>query len=480
MTATNKEKILARQPPNAWFTGLQRRTAALLVSHRRIALLAIVALVLAVETIEHLIIHRFGNTAHLWYDILVYMPLIPAGLWLLLSLLKSAATEREQAAVDNDMRVAFSQRLGDAGNWNDLVRQMVEFPHQLAPGARVTLFLYHDAMGRMEPEVSCQPDGTITFKPVTTINPDSLPVGSLPQLLIQSSSAAPFPRPEVYPPRAPLPPHRYDLPLVRSDEALGVLKLEYPPGRSAGKAEVSALKAVAPTMALALEVGLLQRLSAVQAAASEAQRQRIAQNLHDTLAQNINFLRLKLDQLIGENAIHEIGMVLQELEHMRATADEAYQQVRNTLDDLAPVQGEDPANILVKQAQTIAERAKFTLSSSQSGQAFNLPAATRQHILYVMREALHNVEKHAQATQVQLMILWLANELIIKVTDNGAGFDMHAIQPDGHYGLWIMQHRAQEVGGTLKIDTSPGNGTEVTLWIPRVFHHPVSKAYSPD
>ncbi len=122
-----------------------------------------------------------------------------------------------------------------------------------------------------------------------------------------------------------------------------MIKLEFPLGRSPDSDQVRALKSAAPVMALAIEVAMLQKMAAEQAAATAAQRQSIAQNLHNSLAQNVSYLRLKLDQLTGENAIHEIGAVLQELERMRASADEAYQQVRSTLDELNPDPGRGPA-----------------------------------------------------------------------------------------------------------------------------------------
>jgi signal transduction histidine kinase len=214
-------------------------------------------------------------------------------------------------------------------------------------------------------------------------------------------------------------------------------------------------------------VALLQKMAAEQAAASTAQRQQIAHNLHDTLAQNISYLRLKLDQLTGQNAIHEIGVVLQELERMRATANEAYQQVRSTLDELNPIQGEDLDSLVLKQAQTICTRAGIALRIGRIGAPYALPSGTRQQILYILREALANVEKHSSASEVLLQYIWLENELLIKITDNGVGFNPRIEPAEGHYGLWIMQHRAQELGGTIKITPAEEKGTEITLWVPR-------------
>lgn len=465
--ASQENIVPNRKPLAARLTGLQQRTADFLIRRRRVVLAAVMVFLLAVEAAEHLILMRFGEGWHILFDLLVYLAFLPAGLWLLLNLLEDSARERELAVVDSDLRMAFSQKLGEAASWEELLKRLIEYPHQIAPNALVTLYVFNPVTARMEPEVSCQRDGTITLKPPGSLNPDTLPVGSLPQLLLQNGGDFPFLNARHYPAPAQLPPHRYDLPVTRSDQVIGVFKLEYPLGSSPSQSEIRALKAVAPIMALALEVGLLENLSAEQAAASAAQRQQIAQTLHDTLAQNISYLRLKLDMLTGENAIHEIGVVLQELERMRAAADEAYQQVRSTLNDLIPVQGQDLASLLRLQAEAIAERSGLALEFNQTGTAFPLPAAVRQQVLYILREAFHNIEKHARASRVQLQMDWLEDELMIKLTDNGVGFDVHAVSSDGHFGLWIMQNRAQEIGGVLKIGPAGEQGTEVSLWLAR-------------
>jgi two-component system, NarL family, nitrate/nitrite sensor histidine kinase NarX len=257
-----------------------------------------------------------------------------------------------------------------------------------------------------------------------------------------------------------------ELPLTRNDLQVGMIQLDFPNGHRPRAVEIEALQNAAPLMALALEGALLQALAAEQAAESEMQRQQIAQNLHDSLAQNISYLRLKLDQLTGSNAVQEIGVVLQELERMRASADEAYQQVRNTLDELNPIQGKDLVNVINNQAKAIANRSNIRLSTSHLGVPCPLPPVTRQQILYIAREALHNIEKHANARQITVQFIWLETEMILKISDDGVGFNPPSDPEEGHYGLWIMQHRAGEINGKLKILPAEKQGTEVTLWVP--------------
>lgn len=453
--------------PSRYRMALSERARHLLSNRRWRILVLAIFLVIALTVAGHLVFYRLGEQAHILLDVILLMILTPLGLLTVSSLIEASLVERDRIAHANSLNLEFSQKLGSAASWDELVRRIVEYVHQVAPPASVTLFTYNPASLQMDPEAACKPDGVIVLKPPPSINPDTLPVGSLPQLLRQTGGDH-IPRSSIGAAPPPLPPNRFDLPITRSDQVLGVIKLEFPLGSAPTPAHVRALQAAEPVIALALEVAMLQKVAVEQAAASAAQRQQIAQNLHDTLAQNISYLRLKLDQFSGTNAIHEIGSVLQELERMRATADEAYQQVRSTLDELGPIQGEDLPSLIMKQARAISNRAGFALHTSQVGAPYNLPASARQQILYIVREALHNVEKHSHASQVNLQHIWLEKEFMLKINDNGIGFNPRSVSDEaGHYGLWIMQRRAREMGGTIKIVPMDGEGTEVTLWVPR-------------
>jgi signal transduction histidine kinase len=437
-------------PLSAWYTAFRARMMDLLVSHRQTIFLGLIVLIIIVGIVENMLVARYGISVHLLYDAIIFTMLIPIGLWLLLGLLAETETERKQAAQESSLSTEFSRKLGETHGWEELISLIVSYPQRITPIRNVVLFLLHPGSTHMEPAALCDQEGRVVIKPKISIHPDSLPVGSLSQLLLQNGAPA-----------------RYDLPLIRNDLQIGVIKLEFAADTTPAPADLRALKDMLPVIALALEVSMLQSLAAEQAAASQTQRQQIAQNLHDTLAQNISYLRLKLDQLTGLNAIHEIGVVLQELEKMRATADEAYQQVRNTLEELNPGMSDDLKELLTKQAWFIGQRAGFSLRTSQVGCPYPLSPAVRQQILYIVREALHNVEKHAHAAEVQIQFVWLEAELILKICDDGVGFSPLNIHSDGHYGLWIMEHRAQEIGGILKISPADQRGTEITLWVPR-------------
>lgn len=204
-----------------------------------------------------------------------------------------------------------------------------------------------------------------------------------------------------------------------------------------------------------------------QSAAAATDRKQVAQNLHDTLAQNISYLRIKLDQFSTSDAAQPRLISGKDLEQMQSAAEEAYRQMRVTLDELNPKPLQDITSMVTKQAAIAAKRGGFDVRTTQIGTPYPLPNPTCQQILYIIREALHNVEKHAHAGSVHVQLVWLEDELILKVTDDGTGIQPDDAHDENHYGLWIMRHRAAEIGGEVTIQPADEQGTEVTLWLPR-------------
>jgi signal transduction histidine kinase len=92
--------------------------------------------------------------------------------------------------------------------------------------------------------------------------------------------------------------------------------------------------------------------------------------------------------------------------------------------------------------------------------------AIKEAIYRVGQEALNNIAKHAAATAVVITLAASAGELVLRVRDDGRGFDAAGSFP-GHLGLRSMRERAAAVGGVIEISSAPGQGTEVTMRIPR-------------
>lgn len=211
-----------------------------------------------------------------------------------------------------------------------------------------------------------------------------------------------------------------------------------------------------------------------QEIALEKQRARIARDLHDSLGQSLGYLRLTLDTLTLENE-DNIGGNIGGLDivQMRDVANEAYELVRSMLAAARPANSTDLATVLLAQARSVGSRARFKVQLTSQGQAHSLSPIIQQQVLYILKEALNNIEKHAQAQNVNLTLVWADDKLTITLSDDGCGFDTNHSYPEGHYGLTIMQERAAEINGNLTIVSNLKTGTELTLQLP--IYYPVSQ-----
>ena len=89
-----------------------------------------------------------------------------------------------------------------------------------------------------------------------------------------------------------------------------------------------------------------------------------------------------------------------------------------------------------------------------------------EQVIHIVREALTNAVSHAHAANINLQFSQNDGGYILKIEDDGDGFDSSQPSPNGHFGLQIMKARAQRVGGLLTVHSTPGHGTRVTLSFP--------------
>ncbi len=198
----------------------------------------------------------------------------------------------------------------------------------------------------------------------------------------------------------------------------------------------------------------------------ERERARLARDLHDSLGHSLGYLHLKLDALAGARALSENLEVRRELAQMRDVTNEAYEVVRGMLAASLPHTSTDLATALLVQARSVGQRGKFKVQVTSEGQPRTLSPIVQQQLLYLFQEALVNVEKHAYARQVDINVEWGEDTLTISFSDDGKGFDPDDIRADGHFGLAIMQERAQEINGQLTLSSCPDSGTELVLRLP--------------
>ncbi len=212
-------------------------------------------------------------------------------------------------------------------------------------------------------------------------------------------------------------------------------------------------------------------IATIQAEATRAERKRISRELHDRLSQNLAFLHLKLDQLAGAEDIspENIETIQNDLEQMRQLAFQAYEEVRNTLDNLrqpipvAPI--DNLKNALLAEQSRFAGQSPTTITIHYPDDAPKVCPLIEHTILEVTGEALANIHKHAHAAHATVSLAFTAADIVLRITDDGAGFVPNAqtLPAERHYGLNIMQERVRQVGGTFDLHSAPGKGTEITV-----------------
>ena len=200
-------------------------------------------------------------------------------------------------------------------------------------------------------------------------------------------------------------------------------------------------------------------------AGAMAERQRLATEIHDTLAQGFSSI-LMLLQAADAQLERAPGGARAQLDLAAQTARENLAEARSLVSGLASAQLE--AGTLTDALRRVASRSGAELGIDASfelaGPDRALPAATEVVLLRTGQEALANVRKHASATTVAVRLCYATDLVRLEVTDDGVGFDPTAV--NGGYGLRGMRGRVAEAGGTVTVRSAPGEGTSVLVEVP--------------
>ncbi|WP_275555114.1 nitrate/nitrite two-component system sensor histidine kinase NarQ [Mixta sp. Marseille-Q2659] len=196
------------------------------------------------------------------------------------------------------------------------------------------------------------------------------------------------------------------------------------------------------------------------------ERATIARELHDSLAQALSFLRIQLT-LLKRTIDAEQQPAQQIVSDFDQALAEAYRQLRELLNtfrlsvDEAYLPAALQAMLTPLQQQTTAEIALHCSSGFDA-----LTAQQQVHVLQIVREAVLNAIRHANASLIEVSCTTLENgEYQIVISDDGCGLTT-VEEPAGHYGLTIMHERAQRLGGSLLMETTPSDGTRLRLRFP--------------
>ncbi|MCL2872081.1 MAG: histidine kinase [Betaproteobacteria bacterium] len=185
----------------------------------------------------------------------------------------------------------------------------------------------------------------------------------------------------------------------------------------------------------------------------------IARELHDSMAQSLSYLKLRLATLQMQPTLskEELHTALTE---MRNEVNAAYRKLRELLTTFR-LQLDQPGidAALRKTVEEFSLRLGFPIDGDIQLLTM-LPADKTIHLLHIAREAFYNIEKHSGATQASLKASHIGDEIVMDITDNGCGLPEDC-EKRSHYGLAIMRDRAQSLGGVFRISNKPEGGVEV-------------------
>ena len=197
----------------------------------------------------------------------------------------------------------------------------------------------------------------------------------------------------------------------------------------------------------------------VSGLAAAEERQRLARELHDAVNQTLWTAALTADSLLREAG--DDSALRPRLERLRQLTRGALAEMRTLVLELRPAElSEAPLHELLEGLVTALESRKF-LQVTVALDPVEFDSGTRLAFYRVAQEALGNIAKHTQATEVEIT-LTNGENIELRIQDNGGGFDPNAV-PAGHLGLIIMRERAEAVGAKLEINASPGRGTDLRL-----------------
>ncbi len=206
--------------------------------------------------------------------------------------------------------------------------------------------------------------------------------------------------------------------------------------------------------------------------AQEAERLRIAREIHDDVSPALLLLIQQIDTITGSSRLKSAETLDKKMESLRHQAIEALESARRIAQDLRPRILDDLG--LVPALEWLAENFfklyGFDCCVETKGKERLLSAEVQLLMFRIAQEALNNVRKHSGATRAQVVLEFFPYSITLSVTDNGQGFELPGRMGDmttsGKLGLAGMQERTQLIGGTICIESEPGKGTTVTVAAP--------------
>jgi PAS domain S-box-containing protein len=270
------------------------------------------------------------------------------------------------------------------------------------------------------------------------------------------------------------------VPLIVEGRVLGGLGLSFAEPQEFNATDRAFIMALAQQCAQALERARLyeveqqarleaetnqQRLALL---AEMRERNRLAQELHDTVAQALGYLNLKIGMTYTMLASDRVDAAKANLQELKQVISETYTDVREEIFNLRAklLSGLSFMEMLDRYIDKYRRFYNLDIQLAQEAEAtlFEFPAEVSSQLIRTIQEALINIRKHAHVETATIRLSQEDDHIQISIEDKGQGFDpSQAAEKTSSFGLQIMRERVESVGGSLKINTAPGQGTQIIL-----------------
>ncbi len=264
-------------------------------------------------------------------------------------------------------------------------------------------------------------------------------------------------------PNTDMPKSWLGVPMFENDKVKGILSvqnLEYE--NAFDEADIHLLELFAASMSIALENARLYEESKQHGILIE--RQRLAQELHDSVTQSLYGITLYAQAAAGNIRAGQVELAAQYLEDIQNTAQESLADMRLLIYELKPpiLEREGLVAALQNRLTSVEDRVRIK-SSLQTNLTERLPTQIEEGLYQITREALNNIIKHAHAKNILIRLQRETDSVLMEIIDDGTGFERSAMRSSGCLGMSNMQQCAQSHGWQLKIESSLGNGTRIRV-----------------
>jgi signal transduction histidine kinase len=216
----------------------------------------------------------------------------------------------------------------------------------------------------------------------------------------------------------------------------------------------------------------LRALAAQLAEVEDNERQRLARELHDRVGQNLTALGISLNIIQMQMPQGVPETISFHLEDSLTLVEQTAERIRDVMADLRPPVLDDYGLVAALRwyGEKISRRIDIPIIVKGEEPNPRLDPREENALFRIAQEALTNVAKHAQATRVVISVDSDDNTLCLKVSDDGIGFDPHRLSESDEgqgWGLLSITERAEAVGADFRIESSPDQGTQIFVEVPR-------------